>query len=160
MLFICHNCSDIHSPAGEACLLHADISRKEFIISGKAPCLRKYTIINKPLQEEMAAGGLISSDIFPVETDFYIMQSEEAETSLSNVTRSPLWDVESFVWKFTEDDMRIEQQYKERMETRIGVAHERKVSNVEAEAIKYCSVAKPCTLDSDPINLIKSRWNK
>lgn len=71
--FLCHNCSDINSPSGEACIMHAETDEgKEDILHGVAPCQQNYKYIC---------------------SDFYIVGSDEARRNYEKIVKEPLWEV-------------------------------------------------------------------
>lgn len=143
VLFLCHNCSDINSPSGEACVLRADISLKDRILLGGAPCVKGYTVTNELWQKELAEAGIISSDVFPVETDFYIIGSDEAERNFKKVMSFPLWEVTHAEYKLTEDQKRFEEEFEKRRAARRERELESDIQNANKFMDAICSQAAP-----------------
>jgi len=81
-LYLCHNCSDINSQSGEACIMHAENDDgKEEILHGSASCQQGYQSLVSP------------TCVLHMDTDFYIVGSEEGRRNYQKVMTSPLWIV-------------------------------------------------------------------
>ncbi len=150
-LFICHNCSNIKSPSGEACLLSASEDEKDNIIRGHFTCLKNYKV--PVTEEERKESVMVLPDNWDFETDFYIVASDEARMNYKHVLSSPMWETsfgfirphsnEETLWKNAE-----EQIHKFKLNQR----HERAREHEARSDVSRLGHYTICTLESDPLN--------
>lgn len=148
--FLCHNCSNINSPSGEACIIIGPEDRKDEIIQGNGNCCRNYTI--PVTEEERKESIFILPDNWDFETDFYIIASQEAEKNLDHILTSPLWEVFSLqVRPYTNEEMLWENAKKQiRKHKRTSARNERIKREIDNQ-IHILKNLIPCNIETDPL---------
>lgn len=111
-IFLCHNCSDINSPSGEACRIVAfEGVDHERILHGANDCVMGYKRnVSDEEREEFAP--LILPDEMSIETDFYKLQSEEARENLHTIMSKPLWELNTVIY-YMSNEMQMWSQAEE-----------------------------------------------
>lgn len=154
-LFLCHNCSNIESPSGEACIIQASEDQKDEIIYDMS-CRMGYQRGTGNLIEDFVREHgqlpLIVPDKLDFETDFYMVASKEAEQNYNYIISSPLWDVkfqimkplsnEEMLWRNAEDQIHL-----------FKLKHrQKKITELQIKSdIAYVMKSTPCTLETDPV---------
>lgn len=156
-IFLCHNCSNLNSKSGEACILKDDYHEgKDKIVHGDYKCLRRYTV---PLTEkEKKESPIIMPDNFEwdFETYFYKVESEETISNYTYVLSSPLWDVlfneirplsnEESLWVDAKDQI-----HKYRQMNHSEKLKEIRINKITAEAYAFLGLDDSCRPGIDPI---------
>lgn len=136
LTFLCHECSDINSRSGEACVIRARECDKDSVF--KLNCLKDYTL---PTDELRFA------------PDFFLVASEEAARNYQKVMTSPLWDVNCVTYDIPEEKREAEKQYLERRIERAKALKEFRLQEAVEEAQAVTTLSEPCTLETDPIRV-------
>lgn len=172
--YLCHNCSDILSVAGEACILVAE--KNSDILHGRHKCLRDY---KRPVTEqEREESGLILPEEWDFETDFYEVASDEARENFEKVHELPLWEI-LVRYEYTEEEYLVEHPEHRNLFERLGLESlETKIyilnkyggkvpksalvqiyeifyGSETSNHIERMSSAVPCTLETDPLRRSK-----
>jgi hypothetical protein len=127
--FLCHNCSNLDSPSGEACHLVAryPFDKKDEILHGAIPCFQY--------------------DGF--KSDFYLVEEGSfGDINLKKMDENPLWEVNFFLKALSEEELAEYESERIREECARKAKEEIK-ERLFIHDLMYN--AKPCTLDEDPI---------
>lgn len=153
-LYLCHNCSNLDSPSGEACNIEAFHGvDQERILHGANDCVMGYMRAISD-DERRKYAPLILPDEMSIDTDFYKLESHEADENFLNILSKPLWICNYFTYyKSNEDqlwDQAREQIYQFRQAQRRARWDEFKRIEINKEAKAFFNQAVPCI--SDPLN--------
>lgn len=148
LTFLCHECSDIDSVSGEACIIRAREFDKCAVF--KLKCLKDYKL---PTTERdwMLAGDLILPAELDFDPDFYIVASDEAARNYRKIMTSPLWDVYGVTYDIPEEKREAEKRYLEKRVERAKAFKEFRLQEAVYEAHAITTLSEPCTLETDPI---------
>ena len=152
-LFLCHNCSDINSPSGEACIIQAREFDKELVF--KLRCLKGYKLPTTE-RDRREAEPIILPDELSFDPDFYQVASEEAARNYHKVMNSPLWDVKSITYDIPKEKREAEKQYLENRIERAKALKAFRIHEAVEEAHAITTLSEPCTIETDPI-LVRRR---
>jgi hypothetical protein len=140
--FLCHNCSNIDSPSGEACHLVAcyPYNDKEKILHGAIPCFQYEGF----------------------KSDFYLVEKGSfGDINLKEMDENPLWEVNFYMWALSAEELaeyRREEELREEEEIRAACALKARAEMKERLFIHDLMYnARPCRLDEDPI-LSMPKW--
>lgn len=150
LTFLCHECSDINSRSGEACVIRARECDKDSVF--KLNCLKDYTLPTTERDRKLA-GFLILPDELRFAPDFFLVASEEAARNYQKVMTSPLWDVNCVTYDIPEEKREAEKQYLERRIERAKALKEFRLQEAVEEAQAVTTLSEPCTLETDPIRV-------
>jgi hypothetical protein len=148
LTFLCHECSDINSVSGEACIIRARESDKYAVF--KLNCLKNYTLPTTE-RDRKAAGDLILPAELDFDPDFYLVASDEAARNYQKVITFPLWEVNCAVYDIPEEKREAEKQYLERLIERARALKEFRLQEAIEEAQAITTISESCTLETDPI---------
>lgn len=130
-IYLCHNCSDLSLESGESCFFAAFYPMtKEEILHGACECLMKK----------------------PCKSDFYLLKGDAAKNRYKEMQENPLWFVNGKCWKLSNEELGKHKQFEEyRLKSRIDTQARRDIRR-RIEAFDRITMAKPCTLETDPLN--------
>lgn len=148
LTFLCHECSDINSVSGEACVIRARESDKCAVF--KLNCLKDYKLPTTERDRKLA-GFLILPDELRFAPDFYLVASDEAARNYRKVITAPLWDVNCMTYDISEEKREAEKQYLEQRIERAKVLKEFRLQEAVEEAQAVTTISIPCTLETDPL---------
>lgn len=154
LTFLCHECSDINSVSGEACIIRARESDKYAVF--KLNCLKNYTLPTTE-RDRKAAGDLILPAELDFNPDFYLVASDEAAQNYRKVMTSPLWEVNCVTYDIPEEKREAEKQFLERRIERAKALKEFRLQEAIEEAQAIVTLAAPCNNETDPI---RAGWKR
>jgi len=147
-LYLCHNCSNLDSSSGEACRIEAFHGvDQEKILHGANDCVMGYIRAISD-EEKRKYTPLILPNEMSIDTDFYKLESHEAEENYLNILSKPLWICNYFTYyKSNEDqllDQAKEQIYTYRLRVRAEKFKEIKLQEAVDDAHAFFKYAVPC----------------
>lgn len=151
LTFLCHECSDINSSSGEACVLRARVEDKVAVF--KLGCVKGYKLPTTELDRK-AAGVIILPDELEFEPDFYIVASDVARRNFNKVLSSPLWVVNCATYEIPEEERQAEIEYYARRVKRAKALKEFRLREAIEEAHAITTLAANCTNETDPLRRI------
>lgn len=148
LTFLCHECSNIDSVSGEACVIRARECDKTSVF--KLNYLKEYTLPTTERDRE-AAGCLILPDELGFDPDFYLIASDEAARNYRKIMTSPLWEVNCITYDIPEEKREAEKKYLEKRVERAKALKEFRLQEAIEEAHAITTLSEPCNIETDPI---------
>ncbi len=149
-LFLCHNCCNINSPSGEACIIEAfEGVDHDTILHGANDCIMGYQR-NVSDNEREKYTPLILPDEVSIDTDFYKLASVGAQDNYNKIVDKPLWVLNNLVFFKSNEDQLWDQAEKQIRQYKITQKAAKRAIERQIQDDAVCSIilsASPCTLD-------------
>jgi guanylate kinase len=91
----------------------------------------------------------------PCESDFYLLEGKAARERYAEMQENPLWFINGKAMRMSDEEIKKREEDEDKIIRLRCDARARRDIKARLEAFDYITLAKPCTLETDPL---KAGW--